>query len=99
MNDPLWRTVLCWGTVITFLSAPLLVFILHIVSDEVPWLHFSQHIKEYGFMVPFFQSITALVFGLAGLHSWDKRIANGRHEQDASRHPLLSSPSKSKRND
>ena len=73
MNEPRWRTVLCWGAVITFLSVPLLVFILHLISDEVSWFHFSQHLSEYKFMVPFFQSITALVFGLAGLNSWDKR--------------------------
>jgi hypothetical protein len=77
MKEPLWRTVLCWGSVITFLSAPLICFILMAISDEVSWLHFSQHINEYKFMVPFFQSITALVFGLAGLNSWDK-IRNGK---------------------
>jgi hypothetical protein len=82
MKEPLWREVLCWGTVITFLSAPLLVFILHVLSDEVPWLHFSEHIKEYGFLVPFFQTVTALVFGLAGLHSLDKRLSNGKSNGD-----------------
>jgi hypothetical protein len=76
MKEPLWRLVLCWGTVITFLSAPLMVFSLHILSDEVPWFHFSQHIKEYTFMTPFFQSITALVFALAGLNSFDRSRNN-----------------------
>jgi ABC-type Fe3+ transport system permease subunit len=82
MNEPRWRTALCWGAVITFLTVPLLVFILHVVSDEVPSsFHFSQHLSEYKFLTPFFQSITALVFGLAGLNSFDKHSANLRTEQ------------------
>lgn len=86
MREPLWRIVLCWGTVVTFLTLPLVVFVLHIVSDEVTWLHFSQHVTEYKFMIPFFQTITALVFGLAGLHSWDKRInGKGRSDGDGER--------------
>jgi hypothetical protein len=76
MKEPLWREVLCWGAVITFLTMPLLVFILHIISDEIPSFNFSQHISEYKFFVPFFQSITALVFALAGLNSFD-RTRNG----------------------
>lgn len=82
MNEPRWRTALCWGTVITFLSVPFLVFVLHVVSDEVPSsFHFSQHLAEYKFMTPFFQSITALVFGLAGLNSFDKHSVNSRSDQ------------------
>jgi hypothetical protein len=74
LNEPRWKTVLCWGTVITFLTAPLLIFALHILSDEVTWFHFSQHFNEYKWVGAFYQTITALVFGLAGLHSLDKNL-------------------------
>ena len=74
MKTELWRQVLCWGVVITFLTFPLVVFVLHLVSDEVSWFHFSQHISEYKFLTPYFQSITALVFGLAGLNTIDRHL-------------------------
>jgi hypothetical protein len=67
--------VLCWGAVVTFLTLPFVTFLLHVVSDEFPTsFHFSQHLQEYKFLVPYYQSITGLVFALAGLNSWDKRI-------------------------
>ena len=75
MKTELWRQVLCWGSVITFLVAPWLVFILHIISDQTPEFHFSAHLNEYKFMTPFFQSVTALIFGLAGLNSLDRFTA------------------------
>ena len=75
MHEPRWRTVLCWGAVVTFLGLPFGVCALHLVSDEFPtYFHFSQHISEYKFIIPYYQSITALVFALAGLNSWDKRL-------------------------
>ena len=81
-NEPLWRTVLCWGTVITFLTLPLVCFVLEVISEEeqVTWLHFNEHLKQFNWLVPYFQSITALVFGLAGLNSFDKS-RNGKNER------------------
>ena len=80
MKEPRWREVLCWGTVITFLSAPLLVFILHLISDEFPQsFHFSAHIQEYKFLGHFYQIISGLTFGLAGLNTVDKFKSNGKN--------------------
>lgn len=70
--EPQWRLVLCWGAVLTFLTAPLVIFILLLISQEGGWLHFNQHIGEYKWMAAFYQSVTGLVFGLAGLHSFDR---------------------------
>lgn len=84
MNEPRWRTALCWGAVITFLTLPLLVFILHLISDEVTWFHFSEHLAEYKFLTPYFQTVTGLVLGLAGLNSFDKHSANSRGDQKGS---------------
>ena len=74
MNEPRWRTALCWGAVITFLTMPLVMFVLITVSIEVPWLHTNEHLKDFGGLRIYFQTLTALVFSLAGLHSWDKTI-------------------------
>jgi len=80
-KEPRWRTVLNWSAVISFFTIPLVIFTLHVISDEVPWLHFEQHLQEYKYLSVFFQSVTALVFGLAGLHSFDrtmdKKFENG----------------------
>lgn len=70
--DPLWRQVLCWGAVLTFLTLPLVVFVLTVLSFEVDWLHFDKHRDEYKFLVPYFQTVTALVLGLAGLNTFDR---------------------------
>jgi Na+/citrate or Na+/malate symporter len=94
-KEPLWKTVLCWGSVVTFLTAPLIIFIMHIVSDENPAVfHFSQHMQEYKFLDRFYQIIAALIFGMAGLHSWDKRL-NGK----VSPPQAVEIPEKSKRVD
>lgn len=70
--DPLWRQVLCWGAVLTFLTLPLVVFVLTVLSYEIEWLHFEQHLGEYKFLIGYFQTVTALVFGLAGLNTFDR---------------------------
>jgi hypothetical protein len=74
-HEPLWRKILNWGTVITFFSAPLLIFGLQILSEEnwAPWFHFAKHLGEFKWLGNFYNSITALTFGLAGLNSWDRR--------------------------
>jgi hypothetical protein len=70
--EPRWRTVLCWSAVVTFFSMPLVVFILHIVSVEKGW-NMGQRWSEFTGIGLFYQIISALVFGLAGLNSWDRR--------------------------
>ena len=69
MKDARWRLVLCWGTVITFLTLPLTVFAIALWHPEL-----AAQMREYKFMSKFFESITALVFGLAGLRSVDKYV-------------------------
>jgi hypothetical protein len=79
MKEPLWRRVLCWGAVVTFLTLPLFVFVLVFISTEFTWAHFDEHISHYKFLAPFYQSVTALIFGLAGLNTFD-RHAMARNE-------------------
>lgn len=73
--------MLCWGSVITFFSMPIVVFGLQALSEEpwVRWSHFNEHLKEFGWLADVYKGITALVFGLAGLNSFDKRgVKDGR---------------------
>ena len=74
MDEPRWRSVLCWGTVLTFLTMPLAVLLIAISSRIYGWLGVEEHLKGYKFLGTFFQSVTALVFGLSGLRSLDKYV-------------------------
>ena len=69
MRDTRWRLILCWGTVITFLTLPLSLLILGFINPA-----FAEEVKSYKFLPKFFESVTALVFGLAGLRSVDKYV-------------------------
>ena len=69
MKDARWRLVLQWGTVITFLAMPLTIFLLAFFNRD-----YEEHIRNFKFLGKFFESITALVFGLAGLRSVDKYV-------------------------
>ena len=69
MKDAKWRLVLQWGTVITFLTMPLIIFLLAFFNRD-----YEANIREFKFLGKFFESITALVFGLAGLRSVDKFV-------------------------
>ena len=84
MKEPKWRTLLCWGATLTFLTLPLIIFIMALASREFGWTDFEQHIKEYKFLGNFYQSITALTFGLSGLRSLDKYVEtkNGKTPHD-----------------
>lgn len=68
-RDTRWRWLLCWGTVITFLLMPLSLVTIGFLNPA-----FAEQIKDYKFLSKFFESITALVFGLAGLRSVDKYV-------------------------
>jgi hypothetical protein len=80
--EPKWRTVLCWGAVVTFLCLPLTIFVMSVASQEFGFTRFHEHIRDYKFLGSFYQSITALAFGLSGLRSVDKYVEtkNGNHK-------------------
>lgn len=78
MSEPRWRTFLCWGSVILFLTLPLTILILRLIADSHPESsHWKDSLEEAKYIVPYFQSLTALVFGLAGLNVWDRK-SNGK---------------------
>jgi hypothetical protein len=85
-KEPLWRIVLCWGAVILFLTLPVSIFVIRLISDSIPGHPWSESIEKYKFVIPYFQSLTALVFGLAGLNVWDRK--NGRNNAKKEETPL-----------
>jgi hypothetical protein len=72
MQEPKWRTCLCWGAVLTFFTVPMAGLFILMMADF--WPNIRNHLAEYKFIGPFFQSVTALVFGLAGLNSTDRYL-------------------------
>ena len=70
-GEPKWRDVLCWGVVVTFLTLPLGLLILAILSHFFVW-NLTEQVRDFKFIGNYFQSVTALAFGLAGLNSADK---------------------------
>ena len=72
MKDPLWKLILNWGAVITFLVLPVLLLSLQMSG----WLTVDK--EELDYLREYFRNITILVFGLAGLRTWEAIKANGR---------------------
>lgn len=59
-DEPLWKIVLNWGTVIVFFTLPIL-FVTGCLHPER-----LEYLREY------MREITLLVFGLAGLRTWQQ---------------------------
>jgi hypothetical protein len=57
--------------VATFFSMPLVIFWLRFFSIQYHW-EVETHWAEFSGLGPVFQTVTALVFGLSGLRSFDK---------------------------
>jgi hypothetical protein len=80
-DDPKWRTVLCWGVVITYLSAPLVWLIIYLNSSEVL---LTRLINGPGYLRDFYVSLTGLLFSLAGLNTY-QAVSTKRNEADDGR--------------
>jgi len=84
-RDPLWKVVLNWGTVVTFLTLPLVLASIQIYINTHPgtwtWvdpdLTAEQRVARFQYLYDFMRNITILVFGLAGLRTWEN-VRNGK---------------------
>jgi hypothetical protein len=79
MNEPLWKLALNWGAVITFLTLPLLIMVIQLyVLSHPTWIpnpeKYADHFKH---LSEFQRNLTVLVFGLAGLRTWEAIKSNG----------------------
>jgi len=88
MKEPLWRLVLNWGTVITFLVLPLLILSVQVYANTHPgWWNWSEQLKpeeherRFQYINDFMRNLTILVFGLAGLRTWEQIKTNGNGKE------------------
>jgi hypothetical protein len=80
MVESLWRRVLVWGAIGLFFGLPILAFILQIIAIQSPWFRLEEYLADFRYLGVFESTLAALVFGLAGLNSWDKK--NGKDEKN-----------------
>lgn len=79
MSEPVWRKVLCWGSVMIFVITPPALLALQILDQLNP-----RDIEVAKSMAPMYVSVTGLVVALAGLGTW-QNIKNGPNKkQDSS---------------
>jgi len=65
-REPWWRLVLCWGIVVTYLTAPLVFFIVHLNASK----ELDERLMHSGFLRDFYISITGMLVSLAGLNTY-----------------------------
>ena len=71
-REPRWRTVLCWGSTLIFLSLPPVLLLLQILD------HLTERDIEVARAIgPFYWSIAGVVSALAGLGTLAS-IRNGK---------------------
>jgi len=70
-REPRWRTVLCWGSVLIFLGAPMGLLILQILDQLQP-----RDLEVAKAMSGIYIAISGVVASLAGLGTWAS-IKNG----------------------
>jgi hypothetical protein len=84
MKDEGWKTFLNWGAVIMFFGMPLLVMIIQLCALSFPrWLSQELPQTEFKYLYEFQRALAVLVFGLAGLRTWEvtHNGKNGKHQQ------------------
>jgi len=67
-GDPLWKVILNWGSVLTFFALPIL------------FLAGALHPERLEYLREYMRNITILVFGLAGLKTWEQ-IKKGNEKE------------------
>jgi hypothetical protein len=88
MKDPIWKTVLNWGAVVAFFSLPVIIFVTQV------WIYPSLEDEKMhlDYLRNFMNNITILVFGLAGLRTWESIKANGSQPKQPPPQSLESKP-------
>jgi hypothetical protein len=80
MREPLWKLALNWGSIVIFLTLPLVVLAIHLYALTHPgWVYREKEADEFKYVLEFERNLAILVFGLAGLRSWET-MRNGKIE-------------------
>jgi len=84
-KEPLWKVILNWGAVSTFLVLPLSIMLLQVYANTHPgWWKWheeltpDQRMQRFTYLYDHMRNLTILVFGLAGLRTWE-HITNGKN--------------------
>ena len=83
MNEEGWKRFLNWGAVIMFFGMPLLVMTIQLLALSFPNV-LSKELpqSEFKYLYEFQRALAILVFGLAGLRTWE-HVANGKPKAKA----------------
>jgi hypothetical protein len=77
-----WKTFLNWGAVIMFFSMPVAITILQLFALMFPrWLSQELPQTEFKYLYEFQRALAVLVFGLAGLRTWEHVSGNGNNKK------------------
>jgi hypothetical protein len=78
MREEPWKTFLNWASVIMFFTMPVVITVLQIFALMYPkWLSQELPQTEFKYLYEFQRALAILVFGLAGLRTWE-HVANGK---------------------
>jgi hypothetical protein len=78
-----WKKFLNWGAVVMFFSMPLLVLIIQLTALTFPgWLSQELPQTEFKYLYEFQRALAVLVFGLAGLRTWEHVSGNGKNGKE-----------------
>jgi hypothetical protein len=74
----MWKLALNWGVVVTFLTLPLVLMVIQLAIIAHPnWVsNPERHEDHFKYLIEFQRNLAILVFGLAGLRTWET-IRNG----------------------
>jgi hypothetical protein len=80
MKEESWKTFLNWGAVIMFFAMPIVVLLIQLAALTWPgWLSQELPQTEFKYLYEFQRALAILVFGLAGLRTWE-HVANGKEK-------------------
>ncbi len=84
MKEPYWKLALNWGAVITFLTLPLLIMVIQLyVLSHPAWIpNPEKYVEHFHHLSEFQRNLTVLVFGLAGLRTWERIKENGQKNKE-----------------
>lgn len=88
MTEEPWKRFLNWGAVIMFFGMPLLVMTIQLLALAFPNV-LSQSLPqtEFKYLYEFQRALAILVFGLAGLRTWEHVSHNGKANKKAAEDP------------
>jgi len=79
MREEPWKTFLNWGAVVMFFAMPLIVLCIQLAALTFPnWLSQELPQTEFKYLYEFQRALAILVFGLAGLRTWE-HVSNGKN--------------------